>query len=143
MLINFHVLIQLRCVLIHFFVLYSFILVSVYNKLRMKRRDKKDDDYASDEDVSPKKASKSAQMKEKDKPGLNWYAVFIMLLFALPMAITGVLYVSVLWTLVCTNNLFRVIVKLIIPHIANGFRQSSICNICVYEKKSCQVFWCN
>jgi hypothetical protein len=54
----------------------------------MKRRGAAEDEKEGSS-PSPKEDKKS-----KDKNGLNYYAIFIMLLFALPMAITGALYVS-------------------------------------------------
>ena len=58
----------------------------------MKRRGATDDE---NEEETPKKSS-SIDGKKKEKGGLNYYAIFIMLLFALPMAITGALYVRLL-----------------------------------------------
>lgn len=58
----------------------------------MKRRGAAEDENGN-EDVDAK-VKKVAVTGKEEKKQLNYYAVFIMLLFALPMAFTGFLYVS-------------------------------------------------
>lgn len=58
----------------------------------MKRRGAtEDENEIRNEDEKVKKVAANGKEEKKQ---LNYYAVFIMLLFALPMALTGFLYVS-------------------------------------------------
>ena len=59
----------------------------------MKRRPVGVENENENEDVDAK-VKKVAVSGKEEKKQLNYYAVFIMMLFALPMALTGFLYVS-------------------------------------------------
>ena len=68
----------------------------------MKRRGAAEDENDVDE-----KVKKVAVNGKEEKKQLNYYAVFIMLLFALPMALTGFLFVSKIRRISLAKSLYN------------------------------------
>ena len=68
----------------------------------MKRRGTAEDGNDVDE-----KVKKVAVNGKEEKKQLNYYAVFIMLLFALPMALTGFLFVSKIRRISLAKSLYN------------------------------------
>eukprot|EP01038_Epipyxis_sp_PR26KG_P013179 gene13179-17657_t len=61
------------------------------NNKRNKQTKRKDDDDEDDDEVEVKPTKGSKKTTEKESNGLNWTAIFIMMLFALPVLLAGVI----------------------------------------------------